>query len=951
MYLLSRLVSQAPEFLVTLLVFSLSTGVVGGIVFYLDSSGPDVISEMSEEIFVDMEIVCHSSFYLQSEATVEDFQNLAVGQEAVESASSLSVIRSYDQNISDPNYRQSVILGASIGFLSSFKDAIEIAGGHDTLNDSNCYISQRMFLEQGWEIGDNYTLSIPLYDDLGNLTRVEHSLIITGVFDSPLFQYRATPSARSYSILGVIATRDALWNAFSELPHEGLNSIQDRIWVRFDKTSLSRNDPKSLVSELSNIEKRIEQRILPIASVSSYAIIDVISEYSSWATSMRVIALSFAIPSVIMGLMLVYYNEQILADQRRKNVGTLKTRGASGRQAFSWVLSLILTTGIIGSVGALATGAVSALLSGSIREFMVFDISQLSSYQLAPLPISIISLFLYSFVVGLAVGVPSAIGALLMTPVEAHGQLDRNVLLEVEKMTSPLVLIAGVSLSGLLLIPILGILQSAALNALSSMLFALTLIILLTIFVAGLSMLLSRPAAALKSRVMSQIQHQSVAIGARILGRTGRAFKKSETYSLMFIGLVFTASIFSALAATTGSSHMKELFQFQTGADIVAVVNPNQANVTMNLVDNITRIDGVSNAAAMLSITTSAQFWLDWYGNVWQTNRTVTVYGVQLDNWMFSAFILPYSTFYETPENAYAMIKGDSSKVLGSFKPIIDYETGPFGERIPVYDDFVTIKLPSIDENHYVNCSIVDVIASGPGGYRPSTYGYTNFDEETYFPGERGGHAFFVMDIEEMHSITGSQKVSKFYISLGKGANYSRIIEEISEIAPSSFTDIETPYHDIDLILDSRAGQSIYGAYTLNVVFSILYLTAGVTLVITVKIRTLRKHFSLLRALGTEPSSIEKAVLLDSLFGTCLGLISGIVVGVLVTGIMLQMPVMYLGLSSGVSWGLLPLTLTIPYDFLLIIIGTALVFSILATRAVIRRALAIEIADDLKLAE
>ncbi|MHA2003888.1 MAG: hypothetical protein ACW960_07265, partial [Candidatus Thorarchaeota archaeon] len=723
----------------TLLVFSLSTGVVGGIVFYLDSSGPDVISEMSEELFVDMEILCHSSFYEQNETSAEDFKELAEEQEGVDSATALSVIRSYDQNVTNPNFRESVILGVDNGFFSNFNDAIEINENRDALNETNCYLSHEMLIEYGLQIGNNFTISVPHYDDLGNLTRFELSLIIADVFDSPLFLYQSSPRARAFSILHLVASYNALWNGFSELPNEGTNSIQDRVWVRFDKTTLSRGDPKAMVSSLMNIEKRIEQRILPIASVSSFAIVDVVNEYSTWAASMRVIALAFAIPSVIMGLMLVYYNGQLLADQRRKNVGTLKTRGASGKQAFSWVLGVVITTGIIGSIGAVMTGAVSAFLSGSIREFMVFDFSQLSSYHLAPLPLSIALLFLYSFIVGLAVGVPSALGALLMTPTEAHGQLDRNILLEVEKMVSPLILLAGVSLSGLLLIPILGILQTASLSAFSSILFALTLIILLSIFVTGLSMLISRPAASLKSRVLSHVKRPSITIGARILGRTGKTYRKTEAYSLMFISLVFTASVFSSLAATTGSSHMKELYQFQTGADIVAVVNPTQTNVTMEMVENITSIEGVADAAAMLQVFTYAQFWLDWYGSVWQTNRTVTVYGVQVDSWLNSAFILPYSTYYESPENAFAAIEGDSSRVIGSFKPIIDYETDAFGQRVPVYNDEISLRLRGTNETHHVNCSIIDVMASGPGGYRPSTYGYTNFYEETYFPGERGG--------------------------------------------------------------------------------------------------------------------------------------------------------------------------------------------------------------------
>ncbi|MHA2386985.1 MAG: ABC transporter permease [Candidatus Thorarchaeota archaeon] len=419
----------------------------------------------------------------------------------------------------------------------------------------------------------------------------------------------------------------------------------------------------------------------------------------------------------------------------------------------------------------------------------------------------------------------------------------------------------------------------------------------------------------------------------------------------MFISLVFTASVFSSLAATTGSSHMRDLYQFQTGADIVAVVNPTQTNVTMEMVENITSIEGVADAAAMLRVSTYAQFWLDWYGNVWQTNRTVTVYGVQVDSWLNSAFILPYSTYYESPENAFATIEGDSSRVIGSFKPIIDYDTDAFGQRVPVYNDEISLRLRGTNETHHVNCSIIDVMASGPGGYRPSTYGYTNFYEETYFPGERGGHAFFVMDLEELHSITDSQRITKFYISLQDGANYTKVMEDIAGISQTSFLRLETPHDNIDSILDSRAGQSIYGAYTLNVVFSILYLTAGVTLVVTVKIRNLRKHFSLLRALGTDPSSIERAVIIDSILGTSFGLMTGVIVGLFVTVIMLQMPVMYLGLSSGVSWNLLPMTITIPYGLLGIIIGTALVFSILVTRAVIRKAMAVDIADDLKLAE
>ena len=56
MYLSSRVRSNAPEILVAFLIFSLSTGVVGGVLLYIDSIGPDVLAEISEEVVVDMQV-------------------------------------------------------------------------------------------------------------------------------------------------------------------------------------------------------------------------------------------------------------------------------------------------------------------------------------------------------------------------------------------------------------------------------------------------------------------------------------------------------------------------------------------------------------------------------------------------------------------------------------------------------------------------------------------------------------------------------------------------------------------------------------------------------------------------------------------------------------------------------------------------------------------------------
>ncbi|MHA1851291.1 MAG: hypothetical protein ACTSW8_08550, partial [Candidatus Thorarchaeota archaeon] len=63
MFLFSRLSSRAPEVLTTLLIFALSSGVLGGILFYMDSTGPDVLNDMTSEIPIDMEVTFTTSFY------------------------------------------------------------------------------------------------------------------------------------------------------------------------------------------------------------------------------------------------------------------------------------------------------------------------------------------------------------------------------------------------------------------------------------------------------------------------------------------------------------------------------------------------------------------------------------------------------------------------------------------------------------------------------------------------------------------------------------------------------------------------------------------------------------------------------------------------------------------------------------------------------------------------
>lgn len=944
MFLKSRISSEIPELLVAFLVFSLSTGVVGGVLLYLDSAGPGVLSEMSQNVHVDMEINFNSQFYQQNITTIESQRQIVLEQNLVSKAEAISLIEINDPDIEVPQYTRSIVLGINQSFMQSFSKAVDFSLGNYPLNDTNCYIMKSLLRDRGLKIGDNYTISVPT-----QAGRVNQTLIIAGTFESTLFMRRLAWNTPQFPYLHVVMLGNALQNSFSEIGRSGDNSLVDRIWVSFDSALLLSQDPTTIVSSLKRAERQIEQRILPYSSVTQFKLINIFNEYSTWAVSMRVVALAFSVPSLIMGFMLIQYNTKMQSEQQRRNIGTLKTRGASGIQTVKWVLSMSLFTGIFGSLGAILAGTVAAALADGVRELMVFNFNRINFFSVILLPQTLLIVFLFSFIAGLIVSVPSVVGAFMMTPSDAHRIIESDEKSKEESSGNPLIQIAIVGLSGIVLIPLLDSFKSFAEFSSGSVLMGFLVIILFATFILGFTNLLSRPAAIIKSVILLRINNRFLVVGTRIMGKLSKSFSRSEGMAILFISLVFTAGIFSSISATSGSNHMKDLFMFKYGADVVVDVKPGLSNVTMDMIDKFKTVEGVQYVSAMMITSMRVTFNMEWSGNIYPYNRTMTIIGIQPEQWLKSAFILPYFTYNANPGVSIPKIEGSNNKIITNFKPVIGYSTDIFGNTIPTTTDSINIEMIGYDGKHVLNCSIVDVMGNNPAGLAPSLWVQnTYYTSKSYIPGVDSNQQFTMMDLNVLHSYLNTTEVNKFYIKLANGANYTRVMEELGKFGESSFEDISSPLDPINKILDTRAGQTIYGAYTLNVIFSLLYLSAGVTLMIALKIRNMRKQFSLLRALGTQANVIVTSVMIDSIIAVILGVLIGGLIGVILTLLVFRMPLMYLGLSSSVVWDSLPVRVSIPFQLIFAITLSALAFSLIATYYIIRRNLQSNIANDIQ---
>ncbi|MFW9769594.1 MAG: hypothetical protein ACFFF9_04880 [Candidatus Thorarchaeota archaeon] len=949
MFLLSRLSARTPEMLATLLIFSLSSGVLGGILFYMDSTAPTVLEDMTAQVPIDMQVSFSYPFYSQntsspSYTSIEDVRNIVDQQENVITTEIVSLAQFYDYEEEDYIYSRKAFLGVNRTVLDSFPQAIKFDSGSMDYDSSSCIVEKTTFMREGLRIGGNYTLSFILHDENWTDVIVEQSFIVVGTFTSQIYMHTPIWGQPEQTYLQLITTQDAIQSFFGILPPDEYEGLTERIWVGFDREAILETDAQVMIDSLDSAKKRIEQATLPYALIgyNDFGLLDAVIEFSVWSISVRAIALAFSLPSVIMGIMLIQYNTKLLGDEQRRDVGTLKTRGSSGFQAFNWVMSNALFTGIIGSFGAIVTGVLSAFLSGSVRELLVFNLEQLEGFSLLLHPIAIIVVFLFSFIAGIIITLPGAIKALIMTPTEAHAVLEGEVLTEAEKMGSASIDVLIVIVAGVLLVPMLGVAASYGLTAIG-----LIIIPLFAMFLFSFTRIMSRPTSKIKSWVLSHIRGSTLIIGSRFTSRTVMMFKKSETMGTMFIAMVFCAGLFASMSATTGDTHMKNLYYFQTGADIIVDVKIDLENVTTALVQNITAIEGVSQVSPMYQTTGYVQYYEAYYlGAGHNVNRSIPVFGVQTDTWASTAFFLDYFTMSFSPAVSIALLNlstEENTNVMTTFKPIDSYLVDSVtGIRTPVYSPYIDLQVFSPTWYNESECTIVDVMVNTLE---------SSWIRQTYLPGEKDASDFVIMDLSLLHSWTNTSRVTKFYVDLEPNANYTQAMIDIYNIAPDSFSNVEAAQEYIDAVLDSRATQSIYGAYTLNVIFSLIYLTIGMVIVTTVRVRILRKQYSVLRALGTEPSSILYAAITDSSIGLLLGALIGGGIGATLAFLLLNFPLLYLGITTSQLWSRLPVFLIIPWELVFVIIGIAAAVSLIATYVVLSRTLKLNIAEEIQYTE
>ncbi len=938
MFLFARLMSRVPQVLVTLVVFSLSSGVLGGVLLYMDAVGPEVLEDFTEDVPVDMKVQVQRIFQYQNETTLADIIETIENQTHVLRTESVTYVESYDWNQADHRYFENTYLGVDSTFLQTFPDALQNTEENLQFNDTTCWLEAETMDHLDLALGDNYTVKIRRYDDYGQETVEKENFTIVGTFTSRLFMRSYYWEGQdTFTSLRMVTTKGGLIDRISPLFPS--NEVRYGIWTKIDRGLVVFSDPAQTIDELDNIRRRIEQRLLPYAAVpyDGFDLRDAVSEYVSWVFVIRAISVAFCLPTILMGILLVYYNSNLLADEQRRDVGTLKTRGASGRQAFRWIMGSAMFTAIIGSLGAIGTGIVGAIVSSTVRTFMDFNLDQLGQFSFFFTHQSFVFIFAFSFAVGALFALPAAMKALTITATEAHSIVQRENLLEREDIGNPFFDIIGFAFSAYLLVPLLMILgYGFNLIAVASIMLLVTPLLAITLFtfIRGTA----RMSPSFKSAILERIKKPQLAAASRVFSRASTVFKKSEVIGTMFIALVFTAGVFSSVSATSGYTHMEHLFWFENGADIKVELNPVFGNMTAAFVNNLTAIEGVSSASAILEAKGHATYrTLDIQGIPHDNNVSIDIIGVQPEEYESTGFWLPYFAYKSTPQQALQAMQLANSNVLSSFRPLSHF-TGQYPNRRPVYADEFRLELSGPDEKHYLDCHIIDTLTQGEAG------------GTTYLPGFNT-NSFVLVNLDYVQMALNTSRVSRYFVSIEKQANYTQIVRDIYEFAPNNIVSIESSHQRLDQALDAKAGQSVFGIYTLNVVFALVYLTAGMTVVSVIRVRKLRREFSIMRALGSETRDIMLVAGVDVIASVLLATAIGSLFGIVLASLVSQIPLVFMDSSAVYLWSRLPVMIAIPVELLIGIIITAFAFSLVAALMVTWRCLQANIAEEIQYAE
>ncbi len=621
----------------------------------------------------------------------------------------------------------------------------------------------------------------------------------------------------------------------------------------------------------------VEQRISMAGSLygffmSSDYLIQPLWELGSQLEYMKVVFIVLSLPVIALGTYLSVVGVDLGLNERRREIGILKSRGGSNRQVFSFLFLESIFLGIITGLMGLGLGVlVSRFLLGVAVGFRT-DLT--SSPELTDLSIN-------SNTVMLAIG----FGVLLMF-VSSYRPLRRISKTDVAEALhhySPSVTQIGykartdIVLLGLSVLSIIATWQGSDWLSHTSGSFivqmVLALLVLLGIamfplmpFILSLSIvrLVTRGSRKLYSKLTVIVKPWTKELHYLVDKNVVRNPRRASNLGVI-ISLALAFGLFISVTMESTVAYQEERVKFEVGSDIklTASIYPKdwgwgpvieESNLTF--LDKISEVEGVENAANFASVQiSSASYYYGWWASL-----------TMLDPSEYAATVAPSDFYFEGSDTDIADIEANGT-VLVSSSWARNYGI--------IVGDVISAQL---DLSYWTNGSyegtvwtfplrVVGMVKGLPGFYGQDMY--VSRDTLSFVPDE---------------NLTSAGLQVGSFIDVSSGFDVHDVAADASDVY-SDFGNV-TPYSSImEDELDSLATDPFFGPLAdflyMEYALAIAIMSIGVGLIIFVAVSDRELELACIMARGSSASQMRKILMGESISLMALGLIVGASVGLL----------------------------------------------------------------------
>lgn len=801
----------------------------------IDSASQSILKAMLDKVTVDFQGAMSYG---------EDYQNATTSLESVENVERvepLAIFYSVQISVSKTNvseYCNLIALRHSFSQIA-YKFTLE---GNTTAPPGEILLDKELGNRLGVQLGENVSI-FPGWHTGDNETESHyHNFTVGGFF---YVQGEKNDRNRYFFDVPNVALMDM--RDIKEVSEDLATRPSFLVYIWIDRGKVI--DPYDIDASKRNLERI--RRHLELAG-SPYGV-DLFEETPLMGVldglvwiilAQRVLFLAFSIPVVGLALYLGYIGADLSMGERRRELGILKSRGASNKQIFLLLAVESILLGIIAGILGLTFGIGVSRLFLYISPFKTIEVSPLS-IAISPITVTISIIFGICFMI--IIGYQPAKRVSGVAPTEALRRFSPKEAEMRYKPTWDAIFLSLAALEYGLLLYLRGPGGSGVFFVLLCMLSVLMLILLPFapfFLIFGLTRLLTRAtskvygAASVATKLLAK--RLWYVVNKNLMRNPRRA---SNICIVLALGLAF--GIFVSSMSESAVAYAERSIEAEVGSDIK--VEASDGNLSLG--QEITKFSGVDEVCPSL-----------------ESNVEVGRGG---------SIILLNSTLY--PEvvnvNSYYFLKGESSSIrkLQTSRNVIVNEYFSRENYVGQGDD-IMMSIPWNGKNVVVPLHIVAVAKVLPGLMTSIQSGQGSIIYSD----------FRSFNESQLSYIASSATKTRFLIDVAGEQDPSAVAQEIrTSLVVSGSFQVIVLQEELNRLRNDPVYGALFSLMTVEVAFAVLILTVGLGLVMYIATLEREDEFATIRARGCSRSQVSSIIMAEGISLMLIGLSIGVGTGLL----------------------------------------------------------------------